>query len=260
MTPSFTGVRLPDGLDLLRVLRYTAGWWLVAGELLWLVARGRSLWSGGQRLGELFTVVFVANGVAIIASLTILNSLNVWVAAYAQVLTVGLWLAGRSGSFRGWRSLWILALMVGGLRALGLTTWGVAGAQDVSQAEAAARVRAAVHAMPADSAVMISSCFLYAVADERERALYHADWTRGIDARPDGRSLNLLIYSSLDYHRRFDAELQELVAAGRVQVMKFDARRTLPIPEDFPPIRRFFSHLSWTPVIIWVEWPESDAQ
>ncbi len=256
VTPSFTGLRLPDPTDLLRVARNTTGWSLVAMELFWRLARRQPIWGGRERLGRLFAVVFVANGVAVLATLTIVSSHNVWVPAYAQVLTVGLWLAGRGDASRLWRAGWILALAVGGLRAVGLTTWGVAGAIDLGPAEATARVRAAVHAMPPASAVMVSSCFLYALTDERERALHHTDWVGPLTSRPDGRTLDLLILSQMEYHRTILPRLEALTAAGKLRVVAIDNHRTLPVPEDFPVLRRLFSHLSWAPVIVHVEWAE----
>jgi hypothetical protein len=165
-------------------------------------------------------------------------------------------LAGRGDASRLWRAGWILALAVGGLRAVGLTTWGVAGAIDLGPAEATARVRAAVHAMPPASAVMVSSCFLYALTDERERALHHTDWVGPLTSRPDGRTLDLLILSQMEYHRTILPRLEALTAAGKLRVVAIDNHRTLPVPEDFPVLRRLFSHLSWAPVIVHVEWAE----
>lgn len=256
VTPSFTGLRLPDPADLLRVARNTTGLGLVALEVLWRVAHRQPLWSGSERLGRLFAVVFVANSVAALATLTIVSSFNVWVAAFAQVLTVGLWLAGRGNPSQPLRAAWSLALFLGSLRALAITTWGVTAAHDVSQAAAATHVRAAVHATPLRSAIMVSSCFLYALADERERDLRHTDWSGGLAARPAGRTLDWLILSQMDYHRHFALRLEELASAGQLRVVSVKDHRTLPVPEDFPLLRRLFSHLSWSPVIVQIEWAE----
>ena len=86
VTPSFTGPRLPDPTNLLRVARDTTGRSRVAMELFGRLARRQPVWASRKRFGRLFAVMLVFKGVAVLATLTIITSHNVWVPAYAQVL------------------------------------------------------------------------------------------------------------------------------------------------------------------------------
>lgn len=97
-------------------------------ELFGRLARRQPVWASRKHFGRLFAVMLVFKGVAVLATLTIVSSPNVWVPAYAQVPTVGLGLPGRGDASRRRRAGWLLARAVGGLQAVRLTTWGMAGA------------------------------------------------------------------------------------------------------------------------------------
>lgn len=111
-------------------------------------------------------------------------------------------------------------------------------------AEATVRVRAAVPAMPPASAELVSSCFLWALTAERKRTLHHTDQVSLLESLPGGRTLDLLILSQLEYHRTILPRLEALTAAEKLRVVATDNHRALPVPEDFPLLRRLFSHLS----------------
>jgi hypothetical protein len=258
VTPSFTGWRVPAGDEVLRVLRNTAGWWWVAGELIWRWSRGGFTWGASRRSGQLFVVVFGAVGIAIVATLSVVSANYVWVAGYAQPLVVGLWWHGGAGSAVPRRVVWGGLVALISLRALALSTWGVWCALDVSQGEAYERVRAEVERLPPGESAVISTAFLYAVAADTSRHYHHPDWMGGLGAAPTGTPARLMIFTGMDFHRRFARELAELGAAGRLRIVSVEEARQRPIPEDFPRFRRVVQHLSWAPVVVWLEYPAAN--
>ena len=261
-TPSFTGYRLPAVEDILKIGRTVPGVLLIAGVGMVLAVRRPRAVVGGEVLpaADVFGAVLVAAGFAAVATLVVVAPNYVHVVAYPQVLVVALfvWLVlpelavSRMG--RWVRPALLGAAALVSIRAVGLSTWGVACAVDVSRTEATVRVRRAIDGLPKDSAALVSSAYLYDLVGERRVTCLHADWVGRFGEGEGAFRPACLVLTSYDYHRRYARTLAELAARGRVTVVGVEQAGRVPPPDGFPRWQRVVQHLSWAPVIVRVEW------
>ena len=210
-TPSFTGYRVPAFDEVLKVGRTAPGVLLIAalGVVLALYRPRFEVRAETLLAAEILGAVFVAALYATAATLFVVAPNYVNVVAYPQVLVVALfvWICAPAAlPFR--LGCWLRPALLAcaalvSIRAAGLSTWGVACALDVSQAEAEARVERALVKLPADAEVIVSSAYLYALADERRVACRHADWVGPVGEGAGSIRPECLVLSSYDYYRRY---------------------------------------------------------
>jgi len=184
-TPSFTGLRLPHFDELLKVARTVPG--IVLAALL-LVVDGLKVRGNFKFLqtgpGVVLVAALLAALAVIGASLLVLTANTVAIANYLQPLVVGCYLAvattvRRAGGgglqlemaqagglpVAGPREMRLplvclgLALALGSVRAVGMTTWGLACAHDVGYSQAIHRIDQELNQQPAGSVVVLSSAF-----------------------------------------------------------------------------------------------------
>ncbi len=262
-TPSFTGYRIPSLLEMLKVGR-TAPAVLLIGAVTALLAwrrTARPAVADMREAEDCFIAVLVAALFATGATLFVVAADYVHVAAYPQVLVVALfaWLvAPPSGALL--RVRWLRPALAAcaalvAIRAVGLSTWGVACAVDVSRTEATRRVAQALARLPDGSEVAVSSAYLYALADERRVVCRHADWVGAVGEGPGAFQPACLVLTPYDYYRRYQDLLAGLVARGRVTVVSLEHEVRVPPPDSFPRWQRVVQHVSWAPVIVRVQWP-----
>ena len=267
-TPSVVGWRLPRADELLKALRTAPGAIGAAGLIGWAVVyrklRIRDLLGGVATtvaLGGLLTVAAVVCG-----SLLFLTPNFVLVASYAQPLIVGCVLASLAGRAVSGERMKPLALAfvalaaLGAVRAVGMTTWGVACAADLSHQRARRLVNDSLDRTAPRSRVVLSSAFLYEAARHKQIRAIHSDWldrAGQTNSMPDmiiARKPAMLILTQFDYYRRYaDAvrELQQRSAAVAVKVT--DTARTPP-PDASRKLQRIVQHISWAPVIVELSW------
>lgn len=260
-TPSFTGLRRPAWDEMAKVARNAPGILLVAAGILLSFRRHRGFFAvdSSSRHGmEVLVPILLAACLAIMASLFVVHPNYIFAAAYPQVLIIGLWWRfGRASSDRmsglGWRFATVLAVAVFSMRFAALTTWGVVAARDVSKPQAMAYVRSVVSALPRGAEVVVSSAYLYTLADLSGVRATHSDWPGHYWERASDRPA-CFVLTEFDYDRRYRRELEDLAARGQLKITQVVRVRRLPVPEDLPRLRRIVQHLSWAPVIARVEW------
>lgn len=271
ITPSLTAWRWPSLLEALKAVRTVPAVAVVAVFVVWRLVQSR------ERLVEIArapmallaaAVTFAA--LAIVgASLVKLSPNTIHIANYLQPLAVGAFLGAGVFVCPG-EKLWhpvvgllVVLSLVTGVRAIGMTTWGVACARDFSHHEALMRIRAEADALPAGSTVIASSAYLYDVADRTNLNLIHSDWP----APPGGsvtwesrafgeRRPAKIILTQFDFHRRFGATLEQLKTHPDLVSLQMTNLARIPPPDSFPRFQRVVQHVSWAPVIVDLKWRE----
>ncbi|MCX7722600.1 MAG: hypothetical protein N2379_06005 [Verrucomicrobiae bacterium] len=269
ITPSLVGVHWPSLNELLKVVRTVPG---VAGACIMVALVGmRGKLPSRERLSAAWVlgIAAVATGLVVAAVCTFFWSANmISMAAYLQPIAVSCVLGApawqsASPSARNVRTVfWALAL-IGSIRALGMSTWGVACAADVSYSEALRIVRAELAETHPPGPVVVSSAYLYEAARRPELICVHSDWAgKFVKGTPNQEVSWLfelrpqkLILTQFDYYRRYRPAIEVLAAQrGGAQVRFINAAR-LRTPDSYPRWQRVVQHVSWAPVVIELTWP-----
>lgn len=272
-TPSLTGFRFPAVQDVLKMVRNVPGILLVG---VMMAARPGSWWpalAAGQA-GAVLLVAATAAALAMIGgSLFLLTPNALTFTLYLQPVIVALWLLWAGANSRVWSraqsAAFLAAALLVSIRAIGLTTWGVALALDFGYPEARRTIRSELQERPADSPVVLSSAYLYEAYRQGEFAAVHSDWLR-----PGDRELvniesdwlgvlalrpSRVLLTPFDYYRRYEALVRRLEAHPELVTSRVTIHGTRPPPDSFPKLRRVVQHLSWAPVVIQLEWKEGGA-
>ena len=266
--PSLTGLRTPAVADLLKIGRNVPGILIVAGLVLLNLGRRRrwlelEKWSEREILlgsGLIAALLLVAGCVSAVTP----NWVNA--AIYFQPLLVGLFLASlatllpaRLGS-AGTVLVVVLPACLAAIRAIGMSTWGLACAADVSYGTAMERVRAELRAVPPEAKIILSSAYLYEAARYTNGFWIHEDYPAapksGESFADSIRRLRVhgLILTQFDYYRRYEPVLAELrESRSPVGITVVDMARVRS-PDSYPRLRQVLQHISWAPVIVTLNW------
>ncbi len=268
-TPSLTGWRWPRMREVLKVARTVPGVIAVAFLLPWLWFKQ---WKDSESPVDAAHELLVMTGLlttlsVVVASLTLMTPNMVTIAAYVQPLLVAAYLALRASLMPGKRwvraqaGAFLLLMLLGSIRALGMTTWGLACAEDVSYASAIQLVRNELQASPSGSTVALSSAYLYEASRHNEIRTIHSDWLgRPSDWPGDEREALIvlkpakLILTQFDYYRWYERIIMDL--RKRPDFVKVDILNTARIrpPDAFKPLQRVVQHVSWAPVVVRFSW------
>lgn len=274
ITPAITGVRIPRLDELLKVGRAAPGIFavaaimFVAGWRKWIPLRPEPLDAKDPLL-----VVLIATGLPslglLIAALFFVTPNAGSFTMYLQPVIVGaLLLLLRSGlPFRWNRAVsWCFVGLagLGAIRAIGLSTWGVACAFDYSGASALARVREEVLQVSREEIVVLSSAYLYEASKAQQPAWVHCDWLNKpgpSQLQSDLEGLTRvrprkLILTQFDYFRRYETLLHELSRRNSGVKIAISSTSNVPAPDSFPALRRVVQHISWAPVVVTLQWIE----
>jgi hypothetical protein len=270
VTPSISGLRVPRMDELLKVIRTAPGIMLVVIALAWIFRSGgisRERLRGSPPLLVALSGALAA--LALIAGcLFVLTPNAIHIAGYLQPVIVGSFLAG-AGGVLGTGFPWKLltpalatALLVS-VRALGLTTWGVACARDVGYGTARSQVNATLDAMPPSSTVFVSAAFLYDAAVRTNVTWLHSDWPApASESNWELHALERLkparlILTQFDYYRRYEAVLNDSQSAHTGIGIRITNLAHVPAPDASPALRKIVQHISWAPVIVEFSWPQT---
>ena len=268
-TPSFTGLRVPTIEDVLKVGRNTPG---VFAVTILLALSWRKVLGRGATSQARFVPVELACAVAVLAvvaaSLFVLTANMVNAAIYLQPLLVGCCVAhlgSEAPDSRAERRLipiFAALALLASIRAIGMTTWGLACARDVGCTEALRRVDSELDATHAGQTVVLSSAYLYEAARRSDIRWIHSDWlapARQANANADRDALLALkparlILTQFDYYRRYEAVLASLNSQSPPAKFEVSNLARVPAPDSIPSFRRVVQHISWAPVIVRFDW------
>ena len=204
------------------------------------------------------------------ASLCILTANIVGIANYLQPLVVATYLGICADLFprRPWLRLQVVclsfAILIGAIRAIGMTTWGLACAADVSYSQSNQIIDAQLAGHAEGYNVVASSAFLYDCVKHKGINFVHSDWLEkaGGDSQvSDLKGLfrlkpQKMILTQFDYYRRFErvlAEARKNPALTDIQVTNTTRTRA---PDSYPSLQKIVQHVSWAPVIVDLTWRE----
>ena len=279
-TPSLTGFRAPRPAEILKMVRTVPGILAVAALLpgLWTQYR-RARQPGLESLWLITLACALATLAIVAASMFVLTPNSVFFASYLQPLIVACYLtlaslirtsnfdpAFRSSPVLGQMKLQRLAFLglavLGSIRAIGMSTWGIACAADVSYHAAIQRVRAETQTCPPGSTVIFSSAFLYEATRHEKIRWVHSDWmtpgqrgaaTTDFEALLSLRPAKLLL-TQFDYFRRFEPVVTRLKSRREVLQLELMNTARTPAPDSFPALQKVVQHVAWAPVVISLQW------
>jgi len=201
----------------------------------------------------------------IVGCLSIITPNWVSAAMYLQPILVGLFLSSLASLSAGRvrpaiiTILVVLPVCLAAIRAVGISTWGLACGADVSYAAAMERVRSELDAVPPQPKVLLSSAYLYQ-ADRSTNGF----WIHEAYPMPPKSDetfteslrrlrVNKLVLTQYDFYRRYQPVMDELRAGGGVKIDIVNTARIRP-PDSYRPLRQVLQHISWAPVIVTLRW------
>jgi hypothetical protein len=267
-TPAWTGRRWPSLVEVLKIGRTVPGVLLSALFLASLIARSRVEM---QRAPQMLWIVTFTSTLAalaiVVGSAFFLTPNSVGFAAYLQPISVAGCLSlsffQRYRRLRVEKCLFVLAAGVGAIRAIGMSTWGVACAADVSYSQAVRAVRQELIGTNPGQKVVLSGPYLYEGA-RHAAALQclHSDWlARARAGQPDFDRQALiavkparLILTQFDFYRRYEPVLTELKQHPEIVEFELVNRARVDPPDAKKSLQKVVQHLSWAPVIVTFSW------
>ncbi len=269
LTPSVMGWRVPSVLDGLKAVRTAPAVFVVtAGVILACLRKQTTIVALKKSPAGVIAISGTLAALALIGvSLVVLTPNTIHIANYLQPIVVGgflnagLFFPNPQKPLRAVLALFFALSLVTGVRAIGMTTWGVLCAHDMSYAQAASRVRAEVDALPSGSTVIASAAYLYDLANRTNITWIHNDWP----APPGGREMweyhafaglrpRLIIVTQFDFYRRYGAIFEQLKSHPDLASLRVTNTAGVRAPDSFPQMQRIVQHVSWAPVIAEFSW------
>lgn len=275
--PNFLGWRAADAgmffrSQILKLGRYAPAIFLSAICFGWLLIRSRHEWREWPRSSRtsFLTGALLVAGLVVVAS-TLMLAMIVHGIGYLQVILVAgttAWLEQAGVSAQARKLVYLvffgLALIVG-TRAIGLSTWGVANARDVSYGTAISRVHAALETCPAHSTIVASAAFLYEANSFRNLRALHVDWLSSFrqPRDPYGTLVRIrpqkLVLTQFDWYRNLEPVVASLKQQSNLVELTIVNMAQIRPPDAYPQFQRILQHVSWAPVIVEFEWKTNGA-
>ena len=269
-TPSLTGLRMPKFDELLKVIRNAPGVIAVTLILGWLWRswlRGRSTSSEENRFFVVALSCLLGALAVVAACLAILTPNLVGIANYLQPVIVGCSLAFVAAAVRIPRAIALLKAgflclaLFGSIRAIGMSTWGLACASDMGYEASLDRIRSELGSIPRGGTVVVSAAYLYETARHDEFRWIHSDWLHKLGTGQSGESQALLelkptkiLLTQFDYYRRYFWILAEVQSHPDLVEVKIEQTTRIPSPDSFKPIQKVVQHICWAPVVVTLTW------
>jgi hypothetical protein len=258
--------------EVLKVIRTVPGILAAAALLIlcWLKADRALLKTGENAKFLLVALACLAGGLAVIlACMVILTPNLVAIANYLQPTIVGCCMAWgakvlqEARSVRVMKKCFVALALFGSIRAIGMTTWGLACASDVSYADALARVRQELGVTARGHSVVLSSAFLYEAARQDQLRWVHSDWLHKLGPKQpseadaiDALKPDKIILTQFDYFRRYFWILAELKSRPALAEMQIEQTAKVRAPDSFMSIQKVVQQISWAPIVVTLKWRE----
>jgi len=236
----------------------------------WFKQRKDFDWAAGPRQElVLFTGMLAAVAVMLAALFVLSSAILTTIVNYLQPVLVGCYLTIHAELFPGprWRrthmALFLAAWLLGSVRSIGMSTWGLACAHDVGYFDAIHRVRQELQRQPAGAPVALSSAYLYEAAQHTNVRWLHPDWLveavrrDQLDADVDALTLRKpreMILTQFDFYRRWQRAFERVKDDPRVARIHIENTARTPAPDSIPSLQRVVQQISWAPVIVQLEW------
>jgi len=261
-----SGLHLPGLHTILKLLRNAPVFGIFALMLPCLLSRAGSKPETAAPQALTVGVGVVGSGLLLASALLSSPNYYAYVLFSQGILAAGLlwWAAQPTNAWRRWLPP-ALACCLGlvSIRAVGMSTWGVACARDVSRSRANALVQAALQPAAArDEYAIVSSAFLYEAARLHLDHALHTDWTRGRgrqDTTTDAEAIlrlrpTVIVLTQFDYYRAYRAPIEQVRQQTNAVELEIRDTAQLRPPDAHPSLQRIVQHISWAPIIIQLHW------
>ena len=260
------GFHTPRGMDLLKLIRSAPVFLLALAFAPVIAPRLGKLPAGDRTWLYLLAGIFIMGCVLLLIDLTLLAPDYIFYVLFTQVLLAAglLWLLEKLFPDRQtWRRIFLGCALLVSIRAVGMTFWGATCAWQNSYASSQAVLRRELEPFVKSPApVVISSQFLYGAREMGVQNPIHSDWyyDRALTAPPadwDGfvrLRPTRLVLGQFDYYRAFVPLLARLRQHPELVTFQVrDLARVRP-PDAIPALSRVVQHISWSPVIVDLDW------
>jgi len=272
ITPSVTGWRIPAAGDVIKLLRNSPGNLIVIAGLCGLAATGKI--SVQQLRGCVATRLIISGCLAVLVlmagCLLVLSPNTVHMGTYLQPLVVGGFLTVLAAADLvqwKWRcvvnGLFLAAVLCVSVRAIGMSSWGILCARDVSRPQALAAINQKLDVVPVGGKVFVSAAYLYETARRTNLVWLHSDWALpAVGADWERKAIEhhqpvALFLTQFDYYRRYEPILSELQRQRGDVAVRITNLARVQSPEAIASTRKVVQYISWAPVIVEFSWPTS---
>jgi hypothetical protein len=267
-----TGLHAPHGSDLIKLGRDMPVFLLGLAVLPLMVARRREVFATESVWVALLAGILVMGWVLLVASMTLLAPNYVKYAIFTQViLGAGLLALGRKYFPERERLIRVAlagCVLLVSVRAIGMTTWGVACAWKNSYQSARATVQTELEPYTtSDGPVLVSSAFLYQAADMRVKNPINSDWYFDHSHWTNNAEMNgliqlqpqKLVLTQFDYYRGLLEPVFQLQQHPELVEIHVRNLAALRVPDASRSLQRVVQHISWAPVIVDLDWKKTPA-
>lgn len=262
-----SGFHLPHGADVLKMIRTAPVFLLGLAALPMLLARRTEIFSQERPWLALAAGVFVMGWAVLVASVTLLAASYVSYTIFTQVILAAGLLA-LAGKYFPRREAWIrigmaACVLLVSIRAIGMTTWGVACAWKNSYRDTRSVLDAELRPyVESDRPVLISSAFLYQAAEMGVKNAIHCDWYFDHANWTNNAQMaglircqpTKLVLTQFDYYRGFEQPLEQLQSHPELVSIRVRDLARMRTPDASPSLQRIVQHISWAPVIVDLDW------
>jgi hypothetical protein len=202
-------------------------------------------------------------------SMFVLTPFTVFNIFYQQPVLVGGFLAILAAT--GWPGLkgqrllyglFFLALLQVSIRAIGISTWGVWCARDVSYTQATTRINQELDTLSAGEIIFASGAHLYGIANRTNITWLHANWPLPTNLANwqitalEHHHPAKLILTPIDYYMTYEPALRQMQQTRSDVQIRIITLTKIPPPEATPLTGKLLQYLSWAPIIVDISWPE----
>lgn len=264
---STSGFHRPHALDLIKLVRTAPVFLLGLGVLPLVLYRRQELIATPSAWLALSAGILLMGWILLGASVTLLAATYVSYVGFSQILLAAGLLAWCQQHCPH-KLTWLQAGLAGcillvSVRAIGISTWGVACAAKNSYASTRtildAELAPFVHT---NQPVLISSAYLYRAAElgvlnpvHGDWYFDHAHWTNGAQAAGLIRCQPpKLVVTQFDYYRGFAAVLAQLRERPDLVDVQVRNLAAVPPPDASDTFQRVIQHVSWAPVLVDLHW------
>jgi hypothetical protein len=261
------GFHRPDPIDMIKLCRAMPVFVLGLGVLPFVFIKRKEIFAAESVWLALTAGVFLMGCVLLSASMVLLSSNYVMYATFTQVtLAAGLLALAREhfpARLRVLRLLLLGCVLLVSLRALGMSTWGVACAWKNSWQSARTVAKAELLTFTTtDEPVVVSSAFSYDAARmgvknpvNSDWYFDHSHWTNDAEMYALIRlQPTKLVLTQFDFYRGLEEPVDQL--DQRPDLVEIHVRNlaAMPVPDASLKLQRVLQNISWAPVIVDLKW------
>ena len=265
------GFHAPHAGDLIKLARTAPVFIIALAAVPLVLSRRREIFLEERPWLALAIGIFAMGWILLAASVTLLAANYVSYTIFTQIILVAGLLALVEKHFpqreRLLRASVLACVILVSVRAIGMSTWGVACAWKNSYQSTRKTLQAELEPYAkSDQPILISSAFLYQAADVPVKNPVHCDWyfdhahwtnSAQVDALIRLQPPKLVL-TQFDYYRSFDGSpetpLQQLRRHPELVDIKVRNMAALTSPDAIPSMQRVVQQISWAPVIVDLDW------